>query len=281
MNNPHLRDERGRGGGFPIGMGRRGGGGTGIPMGRGGLPMLLLLLVVTVLGGGSLFGGGSPDTAVERPRGAPATSDDDPIHFISFVHADAQELWQREIGRQYRPAELVVFEDYTQTQGCGGASSAVGPFYCPADSTVRVDLSFFDELARRFDAPGDFAQAYVVAHEMGHHVQNVLGISDRVRQEQQRRPAEANELSVRMELQADCLAGVWAASVYDDLEEGDVEEALAAAEAIGDDRLQRQAGQRVNPESFTHGTSAQRMQWLQEGMRGRSIQSCDTFSASI
>lgn len=285
VDNPHLRDERGRGGGrgFPMGMGMGGGrrgGGMGIPMGRGGLPILLILLVVSVLGGGSLLGSGDPETAVEQPTGAPGAADD-PADFISFVHVDAQEFWERELGRRYEPADLVLFNDATQTQGCGSASSAVGPFYCPADMTVRMDLSFFDELSRRFGAPGDFAQAYVVAHEMGHHVQNLLGTSDRVRQEQQRRPGEANELSVRQELQADCLAGMWAASVYDALEEGDVEEALAAAEAIGDDRLQRKAGGRVNPESFTHGTSAQRAQWLREGMRADDVRACDTFSASI
>jgi uncharacterized protein len=263
-----------------------GGGGRGgfpVPMGRGGLPILLLLVVLSVIGGGSLLGGGgggSSDTAVERPTGGPGGTED-PADFISFVHHDAQQFWQRELGRDYQPAELVLFTDATQTQGCGSASSAVGPFYCPADMTVRMDLSFFDELDRRLGASGDFAQAYVVAHEMGHHVQNLLGTSSRVRQEQQRRPNEANELSVRLELQADCLAGMWAASVYDDLEEGDVEEALGAAEAIGDDRLQRQAGGRVNPESFTHGTSAQRKQWLQEGMGADDVRACDTFSASI
>lgn len=282
VNNPHLRDERGRrGGGFPMGMGSsRRGGGMGIPIGRGGLPVILILVVLTLLGGGSLFGGGRADTAVEGPTGAPGSAED-PAEFISFVHYDAQEYWAEKLGRDYRPADIVLFTGSTQTQGCGSASSAVGPFYCPADMTVRMDLSFFDELGRRFDAPGDFAQAYVVAHEMGHHVQNLVGTSDRVRQEQQRRPNEANELSVRLELQADCLAGMWAASVYDDLEEGDVEEAIAAAEAIGDDRLQREAGRRVNRESFTHGTSAQRVQWLREGMGASDIRACDTFSASL
>lgn len=262
-----------------MGMGR--GGGMGMPRGKLGLVMMLVVLAVSLFGGGSILGGGGGSTAVERPQGAPSAAEDTMADFASFVHYDAQELWQEELGREYQPADLVLFRGQTQTDGCGGASSAVGPFYCPADMTVRIDLSFFDELGARFEAPGDFAQAYVIAHEMGHHVQNVLGTSDRVRQEQQSRPNEANELSVRMELQADCLAGVWAASVYESLEEGDLEEAVAAAGAIGDDRLQREATGRVNPESFTHGTSAQRVEWLQRGVQDRSVRACDTFSASL
>jgi predicted metalloprotease len=156
----------------------------------------------------------------------------------------------------------------------------VGPFYCPADLKVYLDLGFFRELRDRFGAPGDFAQAYVIAHEFGHHVQNLLGISSEVSQEQRRDPGSANELSVRLELQADCLAGVWAHSAYQDdlLEEGDLEEGLAAAAAVGDDRLQKQAGGRVQPESFTHGSSQQRMQWFRTGFQTGSVSACDTFS---
>jgi uncharacterized protein len=263
-------------------MGRGGGMGLPIPGGGGklGLVLMLVVLAVSVLGGGSILGGGGGSNAVDQPSGAPP-ADDELKEFINFVHVDTQGYWEQELGRSYQPATLVLFTDQTQTEGCGAASSAVGPFYCPADMTVRIDLSFLDELSNRFEAPGDFAQAYVIAHEMGHHVQNLLGTSDRVRQEQQARPDEANELSVRMELQADCLAGVWAASVYDALEEGDLEEAIAAASSIGDDRLQREATGRVNPESFTHGTSAQRVQWLRAGVETRSVRGCDTFSASL
>ena len=253
----------------------------GMPRGKLGLVLMLVVLGISLFGGGSILGGGGGSNAVERPQGAPPAEEETMKDFASFVHFDSQQFWQQEIGREYQPAELVLFTDQTQTEGCGAASSAVGPFYCPADLTVRIDLSFFDELGARFDAPGDFAQAYVIAHEMGHHVQNVLGTSDRVRQEQQNRPNEANELSVRMELQADCLAGIWAASVYESLEEGDLEEAVTAAAAIGDDRLQKEATGRVNPESFTHGTSAQRVEWLQRGVEERSVRACDTFSASL
>jgi uncharacterized protein len=192
-------------------------------------------------------------------------------------------VWAAEFqqaGRQYQYARLNMFTDQVNT-GCGPATSAVGPFYCPADAEVYIDLEFFRELSDRFGAPGDFAQAYVVAHEIGHHVQNLLGISDEVRQRQQAAgsQAEANRLSVGLELQADCLAGVWAHSVYvrGDLEPGDIEEGLAAAEAVGDDRIQAQAGMTVDPETWTHGSSADRQEWFDRGFESGESSQCETF----
>lgn len=191
---------------------------------------------------------------------------------------DIQNTWTEILGPEYRPATMVLFEDAT-VSGCGYAQSATGPFYCPADQKLYIDLSFYDELHRRFGAPGDFAQAYVLAHEVGHHVQTLMGVERQVRRAQQENPRRANELSVLMELQADCLAGVWghSAAGRQKLDPGDVEEGLAAAAAIGDDRMQRQAGGRVSPESFTHGTSAQRQEWLKRGLTSGKVESCDTF----
>jgi predicted metalloprotease len=193
---------------------------------------------------------------------------------------DIQGTWQQVLGNDYQPTRLVLFTDATES-ACGYAQSATGPFYCPGDSKVYIDLGFYDELHRRFGAPGDFAQAYVLAHEIGHHVQNLLGIERQMRRAQQANPSQANELSVRMELQADCFAGIWGHSVEGrgKLDPGDVEEGLAAAAAIGDDRLQRQSTGRVAPESFTHGSSEQRVQWLRRGLQQGSVEACDTFSA--
>ena len=183
---------------------------------------------------------------------------------------------------RYEPTKLVLFTEAT-TSGCGAASSATGPFYCPADRKVYLDLGFFRELRSRFGAPGDFAQAYVIAHEFGHHVQNVLGISDDVHRGQQENADEANELSIRLELQADCLAGVWAYSAYRErlLESGDLEEGLAAAAAVGDDRIQRQATGRIDRESWTHGSSQQRVTWFREGYETGDVNACDTFERDI
>jgi hypothetical protein len=204
--------------------------------------------------------------------------------FVSVVLADTEDVWnalfQRE-GRVYEEPGLVLFRDAVDS-GCGFAQAAVGPFYCPMNRKLYLDLTFFDELAQRFGAPGDFAQAYVIAHEVGHHVQTLLGISETVRAEQQRRgQADANVLSVRLELQADCLAGVWAnhANQSRILEPGDVEEGLRAASAIGDDRLQRQTQGTVVPESFTHGSSAQRVEWFQRGLARGDTNDCDAFQA--
>jgi predicted metalloprotease len=192
---------------------------------------------------------------------------------------DAQKTWGGKI-QGYRPARLVLFWDEVRS-GCGDAAAEVGPFYCPADERVYVDLGFYRELARRFGAPGRFAQAYVIAHEMGHHVQNLLGIAGKVRAAQRRDPSRQNALSVRMELQADCLAGAWAKTVGDRalLDPGDVEQGLAAAAAVGDDRIQRAATGRVRPESFTHGSAEQRSHWFRAGFSAGTLKACDTFAA--
>ena len=199
--------------------------------------------------------------------------------------AETEDTWNRilpQIGEQYREPKLVLFSGGAQS-GCGFAQSAVGPFYCPADEKVYIDLSFFDELSRRFGAPGDFAQAYVIAHEVGHHVQTVLGIEEQVRQARANMSeSEGNALSVRVELQADCFSGVWAHDAHQKsglLEPGDIEEALGAASAVGDDTLQKQAGGRVVPDSFTHGSSEQRTRWFETGYRSGNIEDCDTFSS--
>jgi predicted metalloprotease len=203
--------------------------------------------------------------------------------FAAVVLASTEDVWSdlfSQRGQRYRLPALVLFEQAVAS-ACGYNSSAVGPFYCPADRKVYIDLSFFSQLERRFQAPGDFAQAYVLAHEVGHHVQNLLGISDQVHAMQQRvSKAEANELSVRMELQADCLAGVWANHAQRKtqlLEPGDVEEGLTAASAIGDDQMQRRAGASVRPESWTHGSSEMRIRWLRKGMESGDMDACETF----
>jgi predicted metalloprotease len=197
---------------------------------------------------------------------------------VDFVFADVNDFWQQQLD-DYQRAKLVLFRDQVGS-GCGQATSATGPFYCPLDRKAYVDLAFFEELARRFEAPGDFAQAYVLAHELGHHVQQELGIEQEVRERSQANPDEANELSVRLELQADCLAGVWAHTVYERgmLESGDLEEGLNAASAVGDDRIQEQAGGRIDPESFTHGTADQRSKWLNAGFEAGEQGVCDTFT---
>jgi predicted metalloprotease len=204
------------------------------------------------------------------------------VQFVSFVLDDAQGTWAKLLPGRYRKARLVLFRDAVDS-ACGFAQSAMGPFYCPEDEKVYIDLGFYDELRQRFGAQGDFAQAYVLAHEIGHHVQRVLGIEPRVRALQQQRPELVNELSVRMELQADCLAGVWghSTSQRDILERGDVEEGLNAAAAIGDDRIQRMSQGSVHPESFTHGSSAQRVQWFRTGLERGDVGACDTFRDTL
>jgi predicted metalloprotease len=210
-------------------------------------------------------------------------ADDPQAEFVSVVLADTEETWSQifAAGDRYPPPTLVLFTDATQS-ACGVGQSAMGPFYCPADQRVYLDLSFFRDLDDRFGAPGDFAQAYVVAHEVGHHIQTVTGLSQRVSAARQRASeAEGNLLSVRQELQADCYAGVWGSHAARKglLEPGDAEEGLAAAAAIGDDRLQRQSQGRVVPESFTHGSSEQRVSWLRRGMETGRVDACDTFAA--
>jgi predicted metalloprotease len=281
-----IEDRRGAAGG----LGRLGAGGGGIG--------LLVLLAYLLLGGGLPSGGGGgfgidpqldPFPQASPPAGdggvLGARSDDDAKEFVAFVVDDVQTEWRElfsRAGRTYEPTTLVLFTSAVQT-GCGGASSATGPFYCPLDRKVYVDLGFFRELERRFGAPGDFAQAYVIAHEFGHHVQTLLGVNEQVRREQQSDPGSANELSVRMELQADCLAGVWAHTAYRDrlLEEGDLEEGLNAAASVGDDRIQRQTSGRVDPESWTHGSSEQRVKWFRRGFDGGDPGACDTFSGDV
>jgi uncharacterized protein len=264
----HVEDRRG------IGIGR--GGGVGI----GAVLLVMLLSWITgkdltgILGLLSGDGTGSGTVATGVPP------NDQAGQFATWVLNENQELWSKTLGAQYRPTTLVLFSDATQS-GCGFAQAATGPFYCPADEKVYIDLTFYEELHNRFGAPGDFAQAYVLAHEVGHHVQNVLGIEREMRRAQQRNPGAANELSVRMELQADCFAGIWGHSTAqrDILDPGDVEEGLNAAAAIGDDRIQKQSTGRISPESFTHGTSQQRAMWLRRGMDQGSVEACDTFRA--
>ena len=194
--------------------------------------------------------------------------DADLVDFVTYVFDDVQSFWGQQLGGKYQPADLVLFTQQTQS-GCGLADAGMGPFYCPVDMTARLDLDFFRELQSRFGAPGDFAQAYVIAHEMGHHVQNLVGISDKVSQEEQNNPDQANELSVRLELQADCYAGVWGHSVFarGDLDQGDIEEAIGAATAVGDDTLQRQATGTINQDTWTHGSSAERVKWFNTGFQ--------------
>ena len=214
----------------------------------------------------------APDTATAEQK------------FIAAVFTDAQEEWQsifQKAGKQYHPARLVIFSSAVST-GCGTETSEVGPFYCPADQTVYLDLKFFQDMEQKYGVKGDFSQAYVVAHEVGHHIQLLTGVSSQVHQLSQQHPAQANQLSVRTELQADCYAGVWAHSAYtrDLLEPGDLDEALTAAAAVGDDFLQKQATGSVQPENWTHGSSAQRQKWLQTGYDKGAPSACDTFSAS-
>ena len=227
----------------------------------------------------------APSAEVGQQQGGAPPADDPQAQFVSVILADTEDTWNQVLpqhGRQYEEPKLVLFSDAVAS-ACGNASSAVGPFYCSRDSTVYLDMSFFNDLEQRFGAPGDFARAYVIAHEVGHHVQNLLGISEQVQQQQARSSEEgANALSVRLELQADCLAGVWGAHAKqerDFIESGDVEEALQAASAIGDDRLQEQAKGYVVPESFTHGSSAQRVEWFRRGLESGDPGSCDTFGA--
>ena len=271
---------------------RRGGGFGGLSLGGRsiGIGTILVLMLVGAYFGIdprlilSLLGGGAP-VQVTAPAHKPPANDPE-ARFVSMVLADTEDTWRalfQKAGRQYQDPHLVLFTGATQT-ACGLGRAAMGPFYCPPDQKVYIDLSFYDDLKQRFGAPGDFAQAYVIAHEIGHHVQNLLGISDKVQAARQRMgEAQANQLSVRLELQADCLAGVWAHHAdraRQVLEKGDIEEGLRAASAIGDDRLQRRTQGYVVPESFTHGTSAQRVQWFKRGIETGSVAGCDTFQNS-
>lgn len=274
----NVEDRRGLSGG-------RGGGG-GLRVGVGGMIVLLILSVVfkrdflSLAGGSDASAGLTP--GMEAPPANISAEEDSLTQFVSYVLDDTQEMWTELFaaqGQQYPTATLVLYRAATPT-ACGTGQAASGPFYCPADQKVYIDLDFFDDLHRRFGAAGDFAQAYVLAHEIGHHIQTITGTSQEVRQLQAGNPRAANQLSVLQELQADCYAGVWANSAKrrNLLETGDVEEGLAAAAAVGDDRLQKAAGSRVTPEGFTHGTSAQRMEWFQRGLTRGSVDACDTFA---
>ena len=281
-DNVEDRRDEGGGGGFPVFGGRSIGIGT---------------IVIALIGGwvfginpltllGMLSGGGAP--AQVQTQQAPAhrpPADDTMARFVSTVLADTEDVWAdvfRQNGTAYQNPRLVLFRGRTPT-ACGTGQAAMGPFYCPADRKVYIDLGFYETLKNRLGAPGDFAQAYVIAHEVGHHVQNLLGISSRVDQMRGRvSQVEYNHLSVRLELQADCFAGVWAHNAQNArqiLEQGDVEEAMNAAAKIGDDALQRASGGAVVPDSFTHGTSAQRQRWFRAGLDSGSIKACDTFSS--
>ena len=288
----NVEDMRGQGGGG--GFGFPGGGGGlnfgGGKMGCGGIAIVIVLALVfgvnplSVLGGGG-GGGGAPPAQIGQPAVNPdatPSAKTDMDRFVARVLATTEDTWstifQQEVGQAYRPPKLVLFTGQVRS-GCGAAESAMGPFYCPADQKVYLDQSFFDELSRRFGAPGDFAAAYVIAHEVGHHIQTLLGVSEQVQAAQSRASKrEGNAIQVRMELQADCLAGVWAKANATKLEPGDVEEAMRAATAIGDDTLQRAAQGVVVPESFTHGSSAQRTEWFMRGLKQGTIAACDTFS---
>jgi uncharacterized protein len=306
----NVEDRRGQGGGgFPFPGG--GGGGMGLKL---PLPLMIIAGIIMfalgmnpldMLRGGPGGGGGGasfpqlprapsvdPGRGNADIRGLPGSKvpgekgEDQMGDFIRFVLKDTEIVWDRvfnSVGQQYRKPQLVLFTGATRT-ACGTGQAAMGPFYCPADEKIYIDLAFYDELRRRFRAPGDFAQAYVIAHEVGHHIQKILGIAERVQSaKQSMSERQANQLQVRMELQADCFAGFWARmnhQLHNRLEPGDIEEGLTAAAAIGDDMIQRQSTGRVVPESFTHGSSAQRQKWFRQGMQAQNLQQCDTFNVA-
>ncbi len=265
---------------------RRGSGGVGVGgVGIGGVILALVISYFTGINPMTLLGimEQTPIARHEAPAAHKPPANDESARFVSKVLASTEDVWTdtfRQNGRQYEAPKLVLFTGATPT-ACGTGQTAMGPFYCPGDHKVYIDLAFYRELKERFHAPGEFAQAYVVAHEVGHHIQNLLGIADKVHQaRQQAGKAEGNALSVRMELQADCLAGVWGKrtdTMKKVLEPGDLEAALTAATAIGDDRLQQQAQGRIVPESFTHGTSEQRVRWFKRGFETGDMNQCNTF----
>ncbi len=284
----NVEDLRGQGGGSGFG-------GSGIGFGHIGVGTIVIAVVaglifhvnpLTILG--MMTGGGAPvqqTQPVDRGQAAPAGQEDQMKKFVSVVLADTEDVWTqvfKERGGSYRDPKLVLFRQQTST-GCGRGEAATGPFYCPSDEKVYIDLSFYDLLRTKLGAPGDFAQAYVIAHEVGHHVQKLLGITEKVDSARQSsNETRANALSVRLELQADCFAGIWAnkaQSTKQIIEAGDIDEALNAASQIGDDTLQRKASGTVQPDTFTHGTSAQRVHWFKQGYETGQIEQCDTFKA--
>jgi uncharacterized protein len=281
------RDESGGGSGFG---GGGGGGFGGIHLGIGGMIIVGILSLVfhqnffALLNGG---GGSAPMPRTESSRDAVPNRTLDAreqpeVDFVSAILRDIQHDWDQALPQQtnhaYRHAKLVLYRD-SYPGGCGGAQSATGPFYCPEDEKVYLDLGFFNELKQKFGAPGQFAEAYVIAHEIGHHVQKILGIESKMRHLQEQNPSETNPLSVRLELQADCFAGVWANLTTSELKltQDDIRSALQAAAAVGDDRLQRMAGRSVSPENFTHGSSAQRTSWFKRGQQSGQVNACNTF----
>lgn len=276
----NVEDRRGQSSGI-------GGGGLRVPVGgKGGLVILVVVLVAGYYGIDltPLLNGGDVTATQSQQSTSISPKDDELAKFTSVVLASTEDNWKevfQKMGKTYQPPKLVMYRGATRTN-CGTGQAAMGPFYCPADSTVYIDLSFYQDMKNKLGAGGDFAQAYVVAHEVGHHVQNLLGIERQVRQEQQgASQAEVNRLSVKMELQADCFAGVWGqyAEKQQMLEEGDLQEALNAAQAIGDDRLQQQSQGRVVPDSFTHGTSQQRYTWFKRGFDSGDPGQCNTFAS--
>lgn len=284
-NRGNIEDYRGR-----SGMGMRA-----APLGIGGLLLMLLLSwltgvdILSLVGGGGSTGGPPPTESVGTTGRADASPEEARLaDMVDNVMHDAQNTWRDLLGAGYEETRVRLFRDAIDS-ACGFAQSATGPFYCPGDRRVYLDLGFFDELQQRFKAPGDFAQAYVVAHELGHHVQTITGIESQVRQRQSADPSQRNALSVRMELQADCFAGIWghrasqsgrAAAGGVELDPDDIEEALNAAASIGDDRIQRRTSGRVSPESFTHGSSQQRVEWFRRGFDTGDPKACDTFGGA-
>jgi predicted metalloprotease len=282
----NLEDRRGESAAYG------GGRGPGLKLGIGGFLLLAVLSIVfkkdffaLVGGGGGIAPSADVSTGPVVPGGGAASDPEEEklVDFVSFVIDDAEATWTKVLaasGERYVAPKLVLFRDGVES-ACGFAESATGPFYCPGDRKVYVDLGFYQELKERFGAPGDFAQAYVITHEIGHHVQNLLGIERAVRQRQAADPRREKAYSVALELQADCFAGVWGHSTAQRgiLENGDVEEGLNAAAAIGDDRLQRAAGRRVSPDAFTHGSSEQRVAWFRRGLESGDVAACDTFKA--
>jgi len=270
---------------------RASGRGAALKVGGGGAALLALVALIAQALGVELPVGGGDTSAATSQGGAGASgppppmsaADQELFDFINYAVDDIQDTFAKVFaaeGQRYQPAVLKVFSDSVDT-ACGPASAAVGPFYCPADSKAYIDMTFYQDLRERFGAPGDFAQAYVLAHEYGHHVQNLLGTDDEVRRQVAGNKALENPLSVRQELQADCYAGIWANGTAKKklIEVGDIEESIRAAQAIGDDRLQKMAGQKVNPETFTHGSSAQRAKWFKRGFEAGALGACDTFAA--
>lgn len=284
---PDVVDRRGQGGGGP-GLGGLLALVPFLGRSKAGIVVLVVIVALSLFGGlGGILGRGDGDEGARSPASGQAAprADDKQAHFIAFVLDDVQGMWKTEFAKHnatYRNAKLVMFTDATQTS-CGNGSAAVGPFYCPRDERAYIDLAFYGQLERKLGAKGDFAQAYVIAHEIGHHVQNLRGVSERVHEARKSEQIGDEGLSVRLELQADCFAGMWAHSTEQRklLEAGDIEEAMNAAAAIGDDKLQKESRGRVRPETFTHGTSAQRKRWFEKGYQSGNFDACDTFTSGV